>query len=99
MKHELEYTKSLLEFIEVHEQAVIPLNKLLQSDLVHDETREKFIHHIDILIDREFIYISLSNRKWYARSTDGSIQWASPNLRLTALGHDFLSSIEEPDVW
>lgn len=99
MKHELEYTKSLLKFIEAYPQAVMPLNEFLNSDLVHDDSRERFIHHIDILIDREFIATSLSNNKWYARSTGGEIQWASPKLRLTAQGQDFLSLIKESDVW
>ena len=99
MKHELEYTKSLLNFIEAYDQAVMPLKAFLKSDLVYDGSKERFIHHIDILIDRKFIDTSLSDNKWYARSSDGSTQWASPMLRLTSQGHDFLSSIEEPDVW
>lgn len=100
MKHDLEFTKKILSAVEDYDKAVIPLHNLLSSELLAKGEEEKFILHVDICIDRGFLEIkNLSKKKWYSRDTGGNIHWASPSFRLTALGHDFLFSINEPKIW
>lgn len=96
MKIDHEYLKQLLLAFESSEQVFTDIDELAETGFSYED--EKFTHHMILLDDYKFIE-SPSNGIGYQMLSSGQILWASHPLRMTALGHEYLAAIKEPDVW
>lgn len=102
MKVDKEYLKELLEAFESVKTPLTNIREL--AELGYDYKTDAFAFHSDILVDKGFIQTLSSNEKLYGAgyqlSSAGSRVWISTvPIRLTAAGHEFIDSLNEPNVW
>lgn len=98
MKINNEYLKGLLEAFEASDKPLTDIMLLNKLGFSYEE--DTFVFHMDILLDKGLIE-SKSTRGGigYQLLSDGDRSWSVIPLRLTAQGHEFISSLHEPDVW
>lgn len=98
MKINRDYLKGLLEAFQASEGPFTNIRELKEKGFDFEE--DDFIFHSDILLDRGFIE-SLSPRGGigYQRMGNGDCTWSVVPLRLTADGHDFIETLNAPNVW
>ncbi|MFW1382934.1 DUF2513 domain-containing protein [Vibrio parahaemolyticus] len=99
MKIDKEYLKELLEAFESAERPTTNITELEAKGFHYDD--DKFVLHTDILIDKGYIqsFGIKSRGVGYTLMGNGERSWSVVPLRLTAYGHDFIESLNEPNVW
>jgi len=98
MHIDIDYLKKLLLAFEDSGRAFSNIIEL--QDQGFDIDSENFIFHIQILHDKNVIANEIDDRGiGFSRSGNGSPHWQVVNLRLTALGHDFIESLKNKEVW
>ncbi|HDY7526653.1 TPA: DUF2513 domain-containing protein [Vibrio vulnificus] len=99
MKIDKEYLKELLEAFESAERPTTNITELETKGFHYDD--DKFILHTDILIDKGYIqsFGFKTRGVGYILMGNGTRSWSVVPLRLTAFGHDFIESLNEPNVW
>ena len=98
MKVNNEYMKGLLDAFESSETPLTDIYVLKDKGFSYEE--DIFVFHMDILLDKGFIESkSNTNGIGYRLMSDRSKVWSVIPLRLTAQGHEFIDSLNEPDVW
>ncbi len=64
------------------------------------EMDDKFLFHMQILEDQEFIEcLDKMSDLGYEITLGGEFRWHSRPLRLTAAGHEFVDAINREDIW
>lgn len=64
------------------------------------EMDDKFLFHIQILEDQDFIEcLDKKSEIGYEITLGGEFEWKSRPLRLTASGHEFSEAINRPEIW
>ncbi|MEH6560500.1 MAG: DUF2513 domain-containing protein [Marinobacter sp.] len=98
MKIDRDYLKGLLEAFQAAKGPFTDIREVKEKGFDYEE--DNFIFHSDILLDRGFIE-SLSPRDGigYQRMGNGGCTWSVVPLRLTADGHDFIETLNAPNVW
>ncbi|MBD1571506.1 DUF2513 domain-containing protein [Aliivibrio sp. S10_S31] len=90
MRNDYSYIKQLLDVFLDHPQPDLKMRDLSQFKDVDDH---KFVHHMEILIDRGLICAVWPNEiLTFSRRIDCYLYPSSP-IRLTADGHDFASEL------
>ncbi len=99
MKIDKDYLKKLLEAFESAERPTTNIKELESIGFYYDD--DKFVLHTDILIDKGYIESFGTNTRGvgYTLVGRGQRTWSVVPLRLTAFGHDFIESLNEPNVW
>ncbi|ENE4765697.1 DUF2513 domain-containing protein [Vibrio parahaemolyticus] len=99
MKIDKEYLKSLLEAFESAEGPLTNIRELEAKGFHYDD--DKFAFHTDLLVDKGYIesFATQSRGAGYKLLGNGERVWSVVPLRLTAFGHDFIESLNEPNVW
>lgn len=98
MKIDHAYLKGLLEAFEDAEAPFTDVLQLRKQGYACEE--DAFVFHFHILIDKGLIEAkSLDGSTGYQIQPNGSPLWMAVPLRLTASGHEYISSLHEPDVW
>ncbi|EGQ9976466.1 DUF2513 domain-containing protein [Vibrio vulnificus] len=100
MKIDKEYLKSLLEAFESAEGPLTNIRELEAKGFHYDD--DKFAFHTDLLVDKGYIEsfaTQQSRGAGYRLMGSGERVWSVVPLRLTAFGHDFIESLNEPNVW
>ncbi|HGH6016906.1 TPA: DUF2513 domain-containing protein [Vibrio mimicus] len=93
-----EYMKGLLEAVQSSDKPTTDIKELEHQGFSYKD--DKFIFHTDILIDKGYIESLGSFRGCgYQISGNNKIEWKIVPIRLTASGHEFIESLNEPDVW
>lgn len=98
MKINRDYLKGLLEAFQASEGPFTDIREIKERGFDYEE--DNFILHSDILLDRGLVE-SLSSRGGigYRLMGNGSYTWSVVPLRLTADGHDFIETLNAPNVW
>ncbi len=98
MKIDSEYMKGLLDAFEASDTPLTDIHKLQEAGYSYED--DIFVFHMDILLDKGLIESkSTSGGIGYGLTGNGGRFWSVVPLRLTAQGHDFIDSLNEPDVW
>ncbi|WP_238930127.1 DUF2513 domain-containing protein [Vibrio vulnificus] len=99
MKVDKEYLKQLLEAFESAERPTTNIQELEAKGFHYDD--DKFVFHTDILVDKGYIESFALNTRGvgYTLMGNGQRGWSVVPIRLTAFGHDFIESLNEPNVW
>ncbi|MCE7608550.1 DUF2513 domain-containing protein [Vibrio fluvialis] len=99
MKIDKDYLKALLEAFESAEKPTTNIKELESKGFHYND--DKFVLHTDILIDKGYIESFGTNTRGvgYILLGSGQRSWSNVPLRLTAFGHDFIESLNEPNVW
>jgi hypothetical protein len=92
-----EYLKGLLEAFEKAESPYTDINELKNNGFSSEE--DIFPFHMAILYDKQFIESRSPEYAFGYQSTDIGPRWSVLDLRLTAPGHEFIASLNDPDVW
>ena len=97
MKIDQTYLRDILNtFIES------PKSFIWVADIVDKgiEIDDKFLFHMQILEDQQFIEcLDKSSPLGYEITLGGHFEWKSRPLRLTASGHEFTEAINRPEIW
>lgn len=98
MKIDYEYLKGLLIAFEKAECPYTDINELKKNGFACGE--DVFPFHMAILYDKNFIESSSPKYGFGYLNVDSSgPSWIEVELRLTVSGHEFLASLNDPDVW
>lgn len=98
MKIDHDYLKKLLEACQASEKPTFDIEDLKAAGLDYNDT--KFEFHMAILDDQGFIRQDDGDPGFgLTKSMDGFLSWSVLPLRLTASGHDFLDTVQNPEVW
>ncbi|MDP2607735.1 MULTISPECIES: DUF2513 domain-containing protein [unclassified Oceanobacter] len=97
MKIDQEYLKGLLEAFEASNTPTTDIKKLEHAGFSYQE--DKFIFHLSILADQNFVEREQGHGLGYLKGADGNISWSEVPLRLTAAGHEFLEALRNSEVW
>ncbi len=98
MKIDHDYLKKLLEACQASDKPTFDIVDLKAAGFDYNEP--KFEFHMAIADDHGFIRQDDGDPGFgLTKSLDGFLSWSVLPLRLTASGHDFLDSVQNPEVW
>jgi hypothetical protein len=98
MKIDNDYLKKLLEAGQASDKPTFDIEALRAAGF--DRADPQFEFHMAILTDRRFIEQDDGSSGFgLTKGIDGFLSWSVLPMRLTASGHDFLDSIQSPEVW
>jgi hypothetical protein len=98
MKIDHDYLKKLLEACQASVTPTFDIKDLDAAGFDHNDA--KFEFHMAILDDQGFIQQDNGDPGFgLTKSMDGFSSWSILPLRLTASGHDFLDTVQNPEVW
>jgi len=98
MKVDHDYLKKLLEACQASEKPTFDIMDLEASSFDHNSAEFEF--HMAYLDDKRFIRREDGDPGFgLIKSLDGFPSWAVLPLRLTASAHDFLDTVQSPEVW
>lgn len=98
MKIDHDYLKKLLEACQASEKPTFDIEHLRAAGFDYNDA--KFEFHMAILDDQEFIQRDDGEPGFgLTKGIDGLLSWSVLPLRLTASGHDFLDTVQNPEVW
>ena len=97
MQIDQDYLREILNTFTQSTRSFIWLEDLTRKGI---EIDDKFLFHIQILEDQQFVEC-LDKRSdiGYEITLGGNFEWKSRPLRLTATGHEFTEAINRPDIW
>ena len=97
MKIDQDYLREILNTFTQSTRSFIWLEDLTRKGI---EIDDKFLFHIQILEDQQFVEC-LDKRSdiGYEITLGGNFEWKSRPLRLTASGHEFTEAINRPEIW
>ena len=97
MKIDQDYLREILNTFMASTRSFIWLEDLTRKGI---EIDDKFLFHIQILEDQQFVEC-LDKRSdiGYEITLGGNFEWKSRPLRLTASGHEFTEAINRPEIW
>lgn len=98
MKLDHEYLKELILNIENIPAAHPELKQVLES-MGLDDLNDKFVLHYEVIYDYDFIQGAGEPHDIGLEYCDTGLLWANSLIRLTAKGHEFASSLSQPEVW
>ena len=97
MKIDQEYLKELLNTFTESSRSFIWVEDVVKKGIKMDD---KFLFHIQILEDQDFIEcLDKKSEIGYEITLGGNFEWKSRPLRLTASGHEFSEAINRPEIW
>ena len=97
MKIDQEYLKELLNTFMESSRSFIWVEDIVKKGIEMDD---KFLFHIQILEDQDFIEcLDKKSEIGYEITLGGEFEWKSRPLRLTASGHEFSEAINRPEIW
>ncbi|MEJ0092953.1 MAG: DUF1214 domain-containing protein [Methylocella sp.] len=97
MKIDHNYLKKLLEACQASEKPTFDIEDLKAAGFDYNDLDFEF--HMAILADKRFIQQDDCDGGFgLTRSVDGFLSWSALLLRLTASGHDFLDTVQNPEV-
>ena len=98
MKIDHDYVKKLLEACQASEKPTFDIEDLKAAGFDYNDANLEF--HMAILNDQGFIRQDDGDPGFgLTKGADGSLSWSVLPLRLTASGHDFLDTVQNPEVW
>ena len=98
MKIDHDYLKKLLEACQASEKPTFDIEYLNAAGFDYSDTKLEF--HMAILNDQGFIQRADGDPGFgFTRGIDGFLQRNALPLRLTASGHEFLDTVQNPEVW
>ena len=98
MKLDKIYLKGLLNAFEESSRPFTNIYELSNNGYHHDD--DSFLFHMNIILDKGLIKSSSnSDGIGYSHSDNDTNYWRVVPLRLTSDGHDFISNLNEPEVW
>ena len=98
MKIDHDYLKKLLEACQTSKKPTFDIEDLKASGFDYHEPIFEF--HMAILNDQRFIEQDGGDSGFgLTKGIDGFLSWSVLPLRLTAAGHDFLNTVDNPEVW
>jgi len=98
MKIDHDYLKKLLEAGQASDKPTFDIEDLKVAGFDYNDPQFEF--HMAILNDRGFIGQDDGDPGFgLTKGIDGFLSWSVLPLRLTASGHDFLDSVQNPEVW
>jgi Hypothetical protein (DUF2513) len=98
MKIDHDYLKELLEACQASAKPTFDIEDLKTAGFDYNDPNFEF--HMAILDDKGFIQQDDGDPGFgLTKSVDGFLSWSVLPLRLTASAHDFLDSIQNPEVW
>jgi len=97
MQIDQDYLREILNTFTQSTRSFIWLEDLTRKGI---EIDDKFLFHIQILEDQQFVEC-LDKRSdiGYEITLGGNFEWKSRPLRLTASGHEFTEAINRPEIW
>ena len=97
MQIDQDYLREILNTFTQSTRSFIWLEDLTRKGI---EIDDKFLFHIQILEDQQFVEC-LDKRSdiGYEITLGGNFEWKSRPLRLTASGHEFAEAINRPEIW
>ncbi len=99
MKIDHDYLKKLLEACQASEKPSFDIEDLKAAGFDY-KNDAKFEFHMAILDDKGFIQQEDGDPGFgLTKGIDGFLSWSVLPLRLTASGHDFLDTVQNPEVW
>ena len=94
VKIDHDYLKRLLEACQASKKSTFDIEDLKGYN------EPEFEFHMAILDDQGFIRQDDGDRGFgLTKSLDGFLSWSVLPLRLTASGHEFIDSVQNPEVW
>ncbi len=97
MKIDQEYLKELLNTFMESSRSFIWVEDIVKKGIEMDD---KFLFHIQILEDQDFIEcLDKKSEIGYEITLGGNFEWKSRPLRLTASGHEFSEAVNRPEIW
>lgn len=97
MKIDQEYLRQILNSFIESERSFVWIADILDKGI---EIDDKFLFHMQILEDQQFIEcLDKKSELGYEITLGGNFEWKSRPLRLTAAGHEFLEAINRPEIW
>lgn len=96
MKIDYEYLKKMLDVFYQSETPYITIHDFESAGL--DEDDELFLFYMQIMEDKNLITSKDGDGLGYCLGSDG-VSWGATDLRLTDIGYDFISALEQADVW
>ena len=97
MKIDQEYIRKILNSFILSERSFVWVADIMQQGI---EIDDKFLFHMQILEDQQFIEcLDKKSDLGYEITLGGNFEWSSRPLRLTASGHEFLEAINRPEIW
>lgn len=98
MKIDQDYLKSMLLAFQGSARPTFYVSDF--RDLGIDFEEDRFVFHIELLNDQEFVV----RDDWEAgvgiqRGAGDDVSWSLVPLRLTARGHEFIETLENKEVW
>lgn len=98
MKIDHDYLKRLLEACQASNKTTFDIEDLKAAGFDYSEPEFEF--HMAILDDKGFIRQDDGDPGFgLTKSLDGFLSWSVLPLRLTASGHEFIDSVQNPEVW
>jgi len=98
MKIDHEYLKQLLTACQATDRPTFNIEDLNAERI--DYANPAFEFHMAILVDKGFIERENGDAGFgLFKGIDGFCSWSVLPLRLTASGHDFIDTIQNPEVW
>ena len=97
MQIDQDYLREILNTFTQSTRSFIWLEDLTRKGI---EIDDKFLFHIQILEDQQFVEC-LDKRSdiGYEITLGGNFEWKSRPLRLTTSGHEFTEAINRPEIW
>jgi len=97
MKIDQEYLKDLLNTFSESPRSFIWVEDFINRGI---ELDDKFLFHVQILEDQDFIEcLDKKSDIGYEITLGGNFEWRSRPLRLTAAGHEFCEALNRPEIW
>ena len=100
MKIDHKYLKGLLEAFQAAERPYTTIDELKENGYPYND--DAFTFHMNILYDLGLIDGTATGRNSIGmeRTISGEIIWIrGRNIRLTAPGHEYIDTLNEPEVW
>ena len=98
MKIDHDYVKKILEACQASEKPTFDIEDLKAAGFDYNDANLEF--HMAILNDQGFIRQDDGDPGFgLTKGADGFLSWSVLPLRLTASGHDFLDTVQNPEVW
>ena len=97
MQIDQDYIKTVLNTFIDSERSFIWVAAITEQGFEMDD---KFLFHMQVLEDQEFIEcLDKQSDLGYEITLGGEFRWHSRPLRLTAAGHEFVDAINRDDIW
>ena len=97
MKIDQEYLKLMLNSFIDSPRSFIWVSDFMEKGIDMDD---KFLFHIQILEDQNFIEcLDKRSDLGYSITLGGEYEWESRPLRLTAVGHEFVEAVNKSEIW